>query len=206
MLRILGRETSINVRKVLWLADELGLPYEREVWGMPDRDPRVPEFLALNPNAQVPVIVEADGFVLWESGAILRYLARDSGTLWPSDPQQRAVADQWMTWQATELNAQWGYAVYGLLRRMKGYDDEARIADSLTRWAGKMAILDARLRDTGAHVAGDDFSVADIVMGLSLRRWYAIPRALPEFGNVRRYYDALKQRAAGGRYLRDELF
>ena len=73
-LKVLGRVTSINVRKVLWLADELGLTCEREDWGLPIRDPKVPEFLALNPNGQVPVLIE-DGFVLWESSAITRYLA-----------------------------------------------------------------------------------------------------------------------------------
>src|SRR5688500_7971338 len=78
MLRVLGRATSINVRKVLWALEELGLAYEREDWGMPVRDPNVPEFLALNPNGQVPVLVEGD-FVLWESNAILTYLAEREG-------------------------------------------------------------------------------------------------------------------------------
>ena len=87
MLKILGRMTSINVRKVLWGADELGLSYDREDWGMPIRDPKVPEFLALNPNGQVPVLLD-DGFVLWESNAILSYLADKDGrgTLLPADP------------------------------------------------------------------------------------------------------------------------
>jgi glutathione S-transferase len=205
MLTILGRESSINVRKALWCADELGLEYAREDWGKPVRDPNVPEFLRLNPNAQVPVIVE-DGFVLWESGAILRHLARDSDALWPKDPERRAIVDQWLTWQATELNPPWGYAVYALLRKEPGFDDESRIAGSLEKWGKKMAILEARLADTGAYAAGDEFSLADIVLGLSLRRWYAIPRELPELPSVRHYYGVLKQRPAGAVYMRDELF
>jgi glutathione S-transferase len=205
MLTILGRESSINVRKALWCADELGLPYAREDWGKPGRDPNVPEFLRLNPNAQVPVIVE-DGFVLWESGAILRHLARDSDALWPKDPERRAIVDQWLTWQATELNPPWGYAVYALLRHEAGFDDESRIAGSLAKWGAKMAILEAQLADTGAYAAGDAFTLADIALGLSVRRWYAIPRALPELPSVRRYYGELKQRPAGATYMRDELF
>ena len=113
-LSILGRVTSINVRKVMWTCDLIGIGYEVEIWGMPHRDPKAPEFLKLNPNAQVPVIID-DGFVLWESNAIMRYLSesRRSG-LWPVAVQERALVDQWLTWQVAELNAQWGYAVYAL--------------------------------------------------------------------------------------------
>jgi glutathione S-transferase len=116
MLRILGRVTSINVRKVLWALDELGLAYGREDWGMPVRDPKVPEFLALNPNGQVPVLVE-NQFVLWESNAILIYLAEREGQLLPEQLELRALALQWLGWQAAELNPPWGYAVNALIRR-----------------------------------------------------------------------------------------
>jgi glutathione S-transferase len=206
LLKILGRVTSINVRKVRWLADELGVRYEIEDWGNPVRDPRVPEFLALNPNAQVPVIVD-DGFVLWESGAVMRYLARKQATpLWPDDPKVRAISDQWLTWQATELNPPWGYAVYALIRRAAGYDDENCITDSLARWGDKMRILDERLAHTGAYAAGAGFTLADIALGLSAHRWYAVPRELPEFRNIRRYYETLRRRDAGARYMTAELF
>src|SRR5688572_27880782 len=110
-LKILGRVTSINMRKALWTADLIGVEYETELWGLPHRDPKAPEYLALNPNGLVPVIID-DGFVLWESNAIMRYLAdtRRSG-LWPTAPKERALVDQWLTWQVAELNASWGYAV-----------------------------------------------------------------------------------------------
>ena len=98
-LRILGRITSINVRKVLWAADEMGIAYDREEWGLPVRDPKVPEFLALNPNAQVPVIVD-DGYVLWESNAIVTYLARKHHSkLLPRDAQGQGLVEQWLYWQ-----------------------------------------------------------------------------------------------------------
>lgn len=207
MLRILGRETSINVRKVLWCADELGLGYEREDWGMPNRDPKVPEFLKLNPNGLVPVVID-DGFVLWESGAILRYLCEAHGgaVLWPADPRRRAIADQWLTWQVAEMHPQWSYAMQALLRRTPGFDDESKIADSIAKWTAKMTILEARLADTSAYMAGDDFTIADIAAGLSAHRWYAIPRTLPEFPNVRSYYLKLKDRPAGAVYMRNGLF
>ena len=208
MLRILGRETSINVRKVLWLADEIALPYVREDWGKPTRDPQSPEFLALNPNGQVPVIIEDGGFVLWESSAVMRYLCdrHDGSGVWPQDVQQRAIVDQWLTWQATELNPPWGYAVYALLRNEPGFDDEAKIGESLRKWERVMRILDDRLAETGAYVAGPQFSLADIAVGLSVRRWLAIPRTLPELSAVSGYFKQLMARPAATRYLSPPFF
>ena len=201
-LKILGRVTSINVRKVLWAADELGIEYEREDWGLPLRDPKAPEFLALNPNGLVPVIVE-DGFVLWESHAILRYLAetRDQGLLLPKEARPRAIADQWMTWQATELNPTLGYAFLALARKVPGYDDPHKIAESAARWGAKMAILEAQLERTGAHVAGSDFTLADIPVGLSAHRWFGTPMERPELPAVAAYYERLKAREAARPWL-----
>ena len=104
MLKVLGRKASINVRKVLWTADELGIAYDREDWGLPLRDPNVPDFLALNPNAQVPVIVD-DGFVLYESPAIMRYLCEREGDTrrLPADLRERAIVGQWLSWNGAEL-------------------------------------------------------------------------------------------------------
>ena len=203
-LRVLGRVTSINVRKVLWLADELALTYEREDWGLPVRDPHVPEFLALNPNAQVPVIIE-DGFVLWESNAILRYLAQQHGSdLLPRDPHRRALVEQWLGWQAVDLNAQWGYAVNALVRKTPGYDDPARIAASIAGWNARMEILDRQLEKTGSFVAGEEFSIADIALGLSVHRWLETPFENPSLPQVVQYYERVKERRAGQRYLTAE--
>ena len=207
MLRVLGRETSINVRKVLWTADALGIPYEREDWGMPLRDPKVPEFLRLNPNGQVPVIVDSD-FVLHESGAIMGYLCDKHGetSLLPREARARGLVMQWLLWQATELNAQWGYAVYALLRKEPGYEDQDRITDSARRWGAKMRMLEDRLAQTGRYVAGEAFTIADIALGLSVRRWMAIPAEKPELPAVRRYYDELRTQPAGARYMGDHVF
>lgn len=201
-LRVLGRTTSINVRKVVWTADELGLAYEREDWGMPLRDPHEPEFLALNPNAQVPVIVE-NGFVLWESHAIMRYLAEahPSGGLLPADPRDRAIVDQWLTWQATELNTAWGYAFRALVRKVPGYDDPARVAESSRHWAEKMAILEAQLQRTGAFAAGQAFSLADISLALSVHRWFKTPIERPELPAVAHYYERFRARPHGATWM-----
>lgn len=202
MLTILGRVTSINVRKALWALDELGLAYAREDWGLPLRDPRVPQFLALNPNGQVPVLIEGD-FVLWESNAILIYLAERTGRLLPAQIEQRALALQWLGWQAAELNPPWGYAVNALIRNTPGYDDEARIAESMTKWAAKMEILEARLghEQGNGFVAGGDFSIADIALGLSVHRWMSIPRDKPTFPAISAYYDRLRGRPAGAEWM-----
>lgn len=200
MLKVLGRVTSINVRKVMWAAGELGLPVEREEWGMPLRDPRVPEFLALNPNAQVPVIID-DGFVLYESNAILRYLAAKHRALIADNLQGRALVDQWLSWQVGELNPQWGYAVQALMRRNPVYADAARVADLVARWTAKMRILEGRLQEV-PHVAGDDFSIADIAMALSSHRWFSTPipgrATLPA---VEDHYRRMQARPAGARWM-----
>jgi glutathione S-transferase len=170
---------------------------------LPLRDPNEPDFVRLNPNAQVPVIVDGD-FVLWESHPIMRYINDRDGRhlLLPADLQARAVAEQWLQWQATELNPQWGYAVQALIRRIPGYDDPAQLRRSDERWTGTMAILEERIAETGAYAGGRSFSLADIALGLSLHRWYAMPAAeVPVFPVLRAYYERLLEREAGARYM-----
>jgi glutathione S-transferase len=176
MLRILGKASSINVRKVLWTCAELGLDYAREDWGSGFAATDTPEFLALNPNGLVPVLVE-DGRVLWESNSICRYLAARAGRtdLLPAEPWARAQVERWMDWQATELNNAWRYAFMALVRRDPGFAEPGRVAASLADWAGRMAILEAQLAATGGYVAGPGFSLADVVLGLSVNRWLMTP-------------------------------
>ena len=201
-IKILGRVTSINVRKVLWAADEMGLAYDREDWGLPIRDPKVPEFLALNPNGQVPVLIDGD-FVLWESNAVLLYLAETygRGTLLTEDPHLRARMYQWLGWQASELNPPWGYAVNALVRHTPGYDDPAKIADSIQRWTAKMELLEGHLAEGESHIAGGRFTLADIAIGLSVHRWFLTPFEKTELPAVANYYGRLKERPAGVAWL-----
>jgi glutathione S-transferase len=204
MLRLLGRTSSLNVRKVLWTLDELGLAYEREDWGMGFSSVDRPEFRALNPNGLVPVLVDEDG-PLWESNTICRYLAMREGALLPADPWARAKVEQWMDWQATELNETWGYAFQALSRRKPGFDDAARIAQSAEAWNGAMGILDAQLERTGAHVAGEAFTLADIVLGLSTHRWKRTPIQRASLPAVEAWYAGLRERPAFLPWALDEV-
>ncbi len=197
MLEVHGRTSSINVRKVLWTCDELGLAYAREDWGIGFRSPQAPEFLARNPNGLVPVIVD-EGFVLWESNTICRYLAarHDRADLLPADAQARARVEQWMDWQAGELNNAWRYAFMGLVRQSPAHRDAAAIEASLDSWNRHMQILDTQLAHTGAYVAGPAFTLADIVLGLSVHRWLMTPIVRPELPAVASYVRRLSQRPA----------
>lgn len=202
MLKILGRLSSINVRKVLWACDELGLPFEREDWGMGFKSPQAPEFLALNPNAKVPVLCEDDGFVLWESNAICRYLAAREGRddLLPSAPRERARVDQWMDWQAGDLNTAWRYAFWALIRNSPAHLDAAAIEHSRVEWNRHMQILDAQIERTGAYAAGAAFTLADVGLGLALHRWTMAPMDKPDLPAVDAYRERLGQREACRRY------
>lgn len=203
-VKVLGRATSINVRKVLWAADELGVGYEREDWGLPLRDPNTPEFLALNPNAQVPVLID-DGFVLWESNAIIRYLAATHGGLLPEAIAGRALVDQWLCWQLGELNPAGGYAVRALLRKHPAFTDPAAIADSFRQWGAKLAVLEGQLQKS-PYVAGDTFTLADIVIALSSHRWFAMPvPERPAFPALEAHYRRQQARPAGGRWMSAEF-
>jgi len=206
MLKILGRTSSLNVRKVLWTLDELGLAYEREDWGAGFASTKSPEFLALNPNGLVPVLIDEQG-ALYESNTICRYLAAryGHGHLLPVEPRLRAGVEQWMDWQATTLNPTWGYAFLALGRPTRGYDDPTRIAASVEAWNAAMAILDQRLAETGAHAAGHDFTLADIVLGVSTHRWMATPMERANLPAVAAYYARLKERPEFGRWALDEV-
>jgi glutathione S-transferase len=197
MLILLGKASSINVRKVLWLCDELELPVAREDWGSGFRDTQQPEFLALNPNALVPVIRDG-AHVLWESNTICRYLASREGRidLLPAGPAERSHVEQWMDWQATELNNSWRYAFMALVRTSPSHTDQRAIEASVHGWNRHMAILDAHLRRTGAFVCGDTFTLADIVLGLSTNRWLSTPMDRPDLPALAAYFDHLKQRPA----------
>ncbi|CAB3762187.1 glutathione S-transferase family protein [Paraburkholderia humisilvae] len=204
MVKILGKATSINVRKVLWACAELQIPFEQEDWGDGFRSTQAPEFLALNPNGLVPVVRDGD-FVLWESNSIIRYLASryHGGWLYPAEPLARARVDQWMDWQATDLNRSWGYAFLGLVRRSPAHQDAAGIADSLERWAKHMRVLNGQLEGTGAFIAGSQFSLADIPIALSVNRWFGTPFEHPHFPAIAEYFERLNERSAFSRYCRN---
>ena len=186
-LRIIGKASSINVRKVLWACDELCIAFERSDDG-PER--------RYNPNGLVPVIVDGD-FVLWESNTILRYLAgRHGEALLPREPRTRATIEKWMDWQATEFNSAWRYAFMALVRKDPVFDDVRQIEASKQEWARMVGILDEQLTATGAFVAGADFTLADIPIGLSVNRWLMTPIERPALPAVLAYYERLSTRPA----------
>jgi len=195
MLTLYGKSSSINVRKVLWLCAELDLAIEQLPYGTGFAEVDTPEFRALNPNAMVPVLRDGD-FVLWESNSICRYLAarQQRADLLPTAPQARATVEQWMDWQATELNNAWRYAFMALVRDSPAHRDVQALAQGVAGWHRHMGILDAQLQRTGAYAAGADFTVADIVLGLSTQRWMATPMARPPLPAVAAYYERLSAR------------
>lgn len=188
MIRILGKASSINVRKVLWTCEEIGIAHSHADDG--------PE-LEQNPNGLVPVIVDGD-FVLWESNSIIRYLANKwtAHTLLPTEPRARAEVDRWIDWQATEFNSAWRYAFSAIVRRNPAFNDPRDIDASKRQWTRMVAILDSRLALTGRHVAGAAFTLADIPIGLSVNRWFMTPFDRPAFPHVEAYYERLSARPA----------
>lgn len=206
MLRVLGKAPSINVRKVLWTCDELGLAVDNEQWGSGFKSTDTPEFVALNPNALVPVLVDGD-VVLWESNTICRYLANryDGEALLPADPARRALVEQWMDWQATELNNSWRYAFMALVKNSPAHRDAAAIDASIATWNRHMGIVERQLQGTGAFICGVDFTLADVVIGLSVHRWTVAPFDHPELPAVQAYYERLSQRPAYRRHGRNGL-
>ena len=195
MLKVLGRANSINVRKVLWLCAELELPVEHEPWGAAGLSLQSPEFLTLNPNAVVPVLIDED-FVLRESNTICRYLAAQAQRtdLLPSDLRQRARVEQWMDWQATDLNLSWRYAFHSVVRKNPDYQDPAALQASVDRWNRMMGVLELALGQSGDWLAGDAFTLADLTVGLSVNRWFMTPIERPELPAVSAYYERLSAR------------
>lgn len=200
MLRVIGRTSSINVRKVLWTASEAGLVLEHVADA---GDLRGADFLALNPNGLIPVLVTDEG-VLWESNTICRYLAALAARadLLPTTPFGRAEVEKWMDWQAAELNTAWRPAFMALVRRNPDFaDNRAGVASSIDQWNRLMLLLEARLAQTGAYVAGADFSLADIGPGLSLHRWLMAPIERPAAPALLEYRRRLLSRSAATAWL-----
>ncbi|WP_127019934.1 glutathione S-transferase family protein [Rheinheimera mangrovi] len=171
MLKILGKSSSINVRKVLWTCAELNLSYEHEEWGSGFQSTETEAFKALNPNALVPESV-----------------------------RQRALVEQWMDWQSTELNNSWRYAFMHLVRKSPAYQDKAAAQSSIVVWNEKMQLLDTTLAKTALYITGAEFTLADIVLGLSVNRWLMTPMARPELPAVAAYYKRLSLRPGFQRF------
>ena len=201
MLKVWGRKNSINVQKVLWACDEMGVPWERIDAGMAFGVNNTPAFLEMNPNGLVPVI-DDNGFVLWESHAIVRYLARQHGmgTLWPSDPQIAARADQWMDWYHCSLFPDMRPIYINLVRTPPEKRDVREVEARHKLLSKNMAILDRALSNQ-PYVAGQQFSMADIPLGLAAFRWYNMDLDRPGLSNLLAWFERLCARPAIKPYL-----
>jgi glutathione S-transferase len=198
MRRLWGRLTSVNVQKAVWGLDEAGLAYERIEAGGAHGVVNDPAYRALNPNGLVPTLQE-DGFVLWESNAILRYLAANSPALaLPEDSHRRAHVEQWLDWQATSFTPAMRDAFWQLFRSAD--PDRALIADSLRKSEAMAAILDRHLTDRD-FVVGDRFGIADIALGCAAHRWLNLPAERVERPALRRWYDRVAARPGAAQAL-----
>jgi glutathione S-transferase len=197
MLKMWGRNTSSNVQKAMWAVGELKLPCERiDVGGAFGRTKEL-FYLAMNPNSLVPTLEEEDGFTLWESNSVVRYLAgkHGVGTLEPADPKTRARAHQWMDWQLSIMGPAITPVFWGLIRTPPEKRDLAAIEAAKQKTTDAVAILDAQLGKT-AFMAGDAFSYGDIPVGVMVRRYRDLVPDRPAFSNMERWYAALMQRPA----------
>jgi len=198
---IWGRTTSSNVMKVLWGLDEMDLPFERIDAGGAFGKTATPEYRAMNPTGLVPTLQEG-GFTLWESNAILRYLARRS-SLWPAEPRAQATVDHWMDAQQTLLNRPMSGVFWGLVRTPPEQRDLKAVAASIEETAKAWRLIDAPL-SRHAYIAGADFTLCDIPWGVHAHRWFGMDYLgliRPEMPALRAWYDRLRQRPAYQRHV-----
>lgn len=196
MLRIWGRVNSVNVKKALWAAEELGLQYERIDAGLHFGVTKTPEYRRMNPNSLVPTI-EDDGFVLWESHSIVRYLAAKhaAGTLWPTDLRVRADAERWMDWAFTFQSAMRD-VFWGLIRTPPEKRDAKAIEAGAKRSAELLeAVLETALAGKD-YLAGKSFTMGDIPLGCEVQRWMRVPLERPRLPNVEAWFERLRARPA----------
>jgi glutathione S-transferase len=194
--RLWGRLSSVNVQKAVWCLEELGLPYARVDAGGAFGVVDTPAYRRLNPTGLVPTL-EEDGFVLWESNAIVRYLAHAHGGLWPEGVRARAEADRWMDWQATNWTPAMRDAFWGLIRTAPEARDEAAVAASVAKSEAGARLLDAALEGR-RFLVGDAFSVADVAAGCAAHRWLHLPIARPALPALEGWYARLAQRPTAG--------
>ena len=196
MLKIWGRTNSINVQKVLWCCGELNIPFERIDAGMQFGVNNTPEYKAKNPNALVPMI-EEDGMILWESQAIVRYLARKHGlgSMCPSDAKACADADRWMDWNATTVWPNLRPIFWNLVRTEPAKRDMPLVESSRKGLAVSMAILDTHMANR-QYVTGNDFTMGDIPLGVSIHRWFNMDIMRENLPNLGAYYKRLQERSA----------
>ena len=197
MLKIWGRNTSSNVQKVLWALGEMKLPFDRVDVGGVFGKTREAAYLAMNPNSLVPTLEEEDGFILWESNSIVRYLAAKHAnrTLEPADLRTRALAHKWMDWQLSVLGPAITPVFWGLIRTPPEKRDVNAITAGKERTIAAARIMDTQLGKT-AYLAGGEFSYGDIPVGIMIYRYVQLIPERPATPHLDRWYEAISSRAA----------
>jgi len=198
MIKIWGRNTSSNVQKAMWAVGELKLEHTRIDVGGTFGKNKEALYLAINPNGLVPTLEEENGFTLWESNSIARYLAGKhdkAGVLEPKDPKHRALASQWMDWQLSVVGPAIFHCFWGLIRTPVEKRDLTAIKTSQDKTTDAMVILDKQLAKT-AYVAGLAFSYGDIPVGVMCYRYRQLVPGRPATPNLDRWYDAIAERKA----------
>jgi glutathione S-transferase len=198
MLKIWGRNTSSNVQKAMWAVGELTLPHERIDIGGPFGKNREPAYLAMNPNGLVPTLEEDDGWLLWESNSVVRYLAAKydkDNVLEPKDLRERALASKWMDWQLSVAGPAIFNLFWGMVRTPPEKRDMAAIEASTQKTTGAMTILDAQLGTT-KFVAGERFSYGDIPVGIICYRYLRLAEGRPALPNLERWFGEISSRPA----------
>ena len=196
MLKVWGRRSSANVQKVMWLVGELQLAHEHIPAGGPYGLVTEPQFRAMNPNGLVPVI-EDNGLVMWESNAILRYLAATHGkhNFWSDDPKTRAPIDQWIDWAGTTFQPEMIGLFVSYWRTPESQRNPNAIRNFQQRSEKSLRLLDAELAKR-AYIAGDAFTIADIASGVHLYRYCTMGTVYPKLPNVEAWYKRLQERSA----------
>lgn len=196
MLKLWGRINSTNVKKALWCLEELGVPYTRVDAGGAFGVVGESEYAEKNPNRLVPCLEDGD-FVLWESNAIVRYLAAQygEGTLWSAEPQQRASADKWMDWVTSSLAAPFRPVFWNMVRTAPEKRDMAAVNAALEECGKLLAIADQALA-TQPYLSGESFGMGDIPLGCFAYAWFEMPIERPDLPNLRSWYERLQQRPA----------
>ena len=201
MLKIWGRTNSVNVKKALWCAEELGLKYDRVDAGMQFGVTKTPEYLRMNPNSLVPTI-DDDGFVLWESHSIVRYLAakHGMGRLCPADLKARADAERWMDWAFTFQNAMRA-VFWGLIRTPPEKRDAKAIEEGRVKSNQLAAEVLERALEKNAYITDNRLSMGDIPIGCEVQRWMRCPIERPKLANVEAWFERLRERPAYRKFV-----
>jgi glutathione S-transferase len=194
MLTIWGRKNSSNVQKVLWLCTDLDITFERLDWGGPFGGNDAPAYRVMNPNGLIPTIRDGKT-VVWESNTVLRYLCNTRGgeAVYPADPAKRSHVERWMDWQLSKLNTPLASLLWGYFRTPESRRDMTALARFRIEAIALWETIEMQLEDH-AYIAGRDFSLADICIGVWAHRWYQYPIERPDLNQLERWYRRISER------------